>query len=101
MRREAFRFLVQLINSKGLGTMITRVELVKHMLSVYKPGPTSPSQSSCRSISDRMLTYFVKIGALRRVGRGKCEVLKHVPSSLKYDSRGVEGSYDKEERKDN
>lgn len=84
MRKKAFEFLKQLINSRHIGDIIIRAELVNMLLHYYKPGPKDSCNSTIRSTASPTVLWLVKRGTLERIGRGKYKILKHIPESLTY-----------------
>ena len=85
MRREAFRFITELIITGKPGMKITRVQVIKHMLSIYKPGIKDHAQASCRNVGDRVLHYYVRKGILKRISRGEYEIVTPLSAPIIYE----------------
>lgn len=75
MKREAFIFITNLIETGKPGMKISRVQIIKYMLDKYKPDIKDPSQHTCRKTGDSILTYYVRKGILKRTGRGLYEII--------------------------
>ena len=85
MREEAFNFITCTVNILSEGSEITRVQLIRHMLQLYKPGPKDSSQATCRCAGDVVFRYLVSKGILEKLGRGRYKVLKHIQRDITYE----------------
>lgn len=92
MKEQTFNFLKQLINSKEIGNIFLRNELVTMMIKYYHPGPKDSKNSTIRSSSNPALCVLIKKGFIERVDRGKYKVLKHIPCDFTY--KDVKYDYD-------
>ena len=99
MKERAFNFLKELINSKHIGDIIERKDLVNKLIQYYRPNLKDKSNSSIRTVSNPTLNIMIKIGVLERIGLGKYKILKPVPINLSFKEIRVYGTYS--ERKAN
>lgn len=85
MKKEAFDFITNLINIIGRpGMKISRVQVTRHMLHVYKPGIKDGAQSTCRRAGDATFVFYIQKGILKRVGRGIYEIVTVPETPINY-----------------
>lgn len=96
MKKEAFEFITELIKMGKPGMKITRAQVTRHMLRMYNPGVKDKAQASCRGAGDSTFAFYIRKGILKRIGRGKYEIIaslsipityKEICNELKYERK--------------
>lgn len=84
MKEKTFEFLVQIINSKQIGEIFKRADVIKMLIAYYKPSIYSKSQSTIRSTPSIILKCLVDKKYIERTEIGTYRILKHISIDIKY-----------------